>query len=170
MAGLLHLGVGLAYKKVTPSVHAGILLALSYGIDIIFGFFFLLGLEGIPAEGEPNVSLYSHGLFMALIWTGLTAFLIYQVTKDGKLTGLLTLLFYSHWLIDFISQPMTAVFPHDTGLTIFFAESPLIGLGAWSTQLGMIIGEYVGTAICLVIYLHTIYKMRSTRLNKEEIT
>ncbi|MCY3412459.1 MAG: hypothetical protein INQ03_12550 [Candidatus Heimdallarchaeota archaeon] len=151
MAGLIHLGIGLAFKKVTPQIHTGILVALSYGIDLIWGIFYFTGLESLGSGITP----FSHGLFMALMWTALVSTLIYWKTKDRNLTVLLGLLFYSHWIIDFISHPMTAVFPGDLGLTFFFEDTPLLGLGVWSIQLGMIIGEYVCTALCLGIFIHT---------------
>lgn len=63
------------------------------------------------------------------------------------------------WLVDFISHPMTAVFPDDVRLPIFFGNSPLVGLGLWRTQLGVAVGEYGVVFLGLVIYLLTLRRL-----------
>ena len=160
MAGIAHLGVGLAAKPLAPKVPLAVLIVGAYAIDIIWGVFFFTGLEGLPESGLETTNQWSHGLFMALIWS-LLAFFLARLAGGSLRTGLIIgLLVFSHWLLDFISHPMTAVFPDDTGLPLFFAGSPLVGLGLWRTQLGLALGEYGSLILGLLIYILTLAQLR----------
>jgi hypothetical protein len=55
---------------------------------------------------------------------------------------------------------MTAVFPGDTGLPLFFGGSPLVGLGLWRTQLDLALGEYGTLILGLLIYILTLAQLR----------
>ncbi len=160
MAGLAHVGVGLAAKRITPKVPLVVLLIAAYGIDLIWGIFFITGLEGSSQPGQENPSYWSHSLFMALVWSALIGVLVLLISRNRSVALMIGLLIFSHWIIDFISHPMTAVFPDDTGLPLFFADSPLVGLGIWRTQLGVTIGEYGITVLGLIIYLFTLRNLR----------
>ena len=160
MAGIAHLGVGLAAKPLAPKVPLAVLIVGAYAIDIIWGIFFFAGLEGLPEPGLEATNYWSHGLFMALIWSLLAVFLTRLVSGSLRTGLIIGLLVFSHWLLDFISHPMTAVFPDDTGLPLFFAGSPLVGLGLWRTQLGLALGEYGTLILGLLIYILTLAQLR----------
>jgi hypothetical protein len=157
---MAHLGVGLAAKRVAPKTPVWILILAAYAIDFIWAVFYFLGIEHSAADGVAAPNPWSHGLFMALVWSllaGVIAFWFSHKRGAGLVIGLL---FFSHWVVDFISHPMTAVFPADTGLPLLFAGSPLVGLGVWSTQLGVNIGEYGTVIVGLVIYGFTLWNLR----------
>ncbi|HSD85168.1 MAG TPA: hypothetical protein VLG46_14980 [Anaerolineae bacterium] len=160
MAGLAHVGVGLAAKRFAPRVPVGILLIGAYAIDIVWGIFFAAGVEHF---GATTTNPWSHGLFMALLWSGIAAFIAQRCCHNWRTSVIIGLVVFSHWVVDFISHPMTAVFPGDAGLPLFFEGSPTVGLGVWSTQLGVNIGEYGTFMAGLVIYLWT-----RRRLQKEK--
>ena len=163
MAALAHAGIGLASKRIAPKVPVWILVTAAYVIDIVWGAFFFTGIEHLPDENLPGTSPWSHGLLMAVIWSLLAGFITMLVSKDRRTSLIIGGLVFSHWVIDFISHPMTAVFPGDTGLPLLFEGSPLVGLGVWSTQAGVNIGEY-GTLIAgLIIYMLTLRKLRKER-------
>ena len=160
MAGLAHVGVGLAAKRFAPKVPVGVLLLGAYVIDIVWGVFFVVGVEHF---GVTTTNPWSHGFFMALVWSGVAAFIAQRCCHNLRTSVIVGLLVFSHWVVDFISHPMTAVFPGDTGLPLFFDGSPTVGLGVWSTQLGVNVGEY-GTFIAgLAIYLLTRAKLKKER-------
>jgi hypothetical protein len=151
MAGLAHAGVGLAAKQVAPKTPLVVLVSAAYAIDIIWGIFFFAGIEYLS---------WSHGLLMALLWSllaGLLAGFISHSRRSGLIIGLLV---FSHWVVDFISHPMTAVFPDDTGLPLLFENSPTVGLGVWRTQLGVNIGEYGTFILGFVLYVLALRKIR----------
>jgi hypothetical protein len=138
MAALTHLGVGLAAKRIAPKTPAIVLILTAYAIDVIWMVFYFAGIEQYPGSKPVTTNPWSHGLFMALVWSlliGLIAFLVSRSRRAGWVAGLLA---FSHWVVDFISHPMRAAFPNDTKLSLLFDGSPTVGLGLWSTQLGVI--------------------------------
>ena len=163
MAGLAHAGIGLAAKRITPKVPLIVLLFAAYAIDFIWGIFFVAGLEGLSSPGQESPSYWSHGLFMAVVWSILIGVVVLLISRNRFAALMIGLLVFSHWVVDFISHPMTAVFPDDTGLPLFFTDSPLVGLGIWRTQLGVNIGEYGTLIIGLIIYLLTLRKLKKEK-------
>lgn len=153
MAGFAHLGVGLAAKQVAPKIPVGILVAGAYAIDIVWGGFWLAGVEKYPGEGVAATAPWSHGLFMSLVWSAVTALVTVLITRNRRTALVMGLLVFSHWVVDFIAKPMTHAFPNDAGLPLLFDGSPTVGLGLWRTALGEYIGEYGTVAAGLVIYL-----------------
>jgi hypothetical protein len=163
MAGLAHAGVGLASKRVAPTVPVWILIVAAYVIDFIWGIFFLAGIEHLPQPGSTTTSPWSHGLFMAVVWSLLAGIVAWLISRNTRISVVIGLLVFSHWVVDFISHPMTAVFPNATGLPLLFEGSPTVGLGLWSTQLRVTIGEYGTLILGLVIYLLTLRKLRKEK-------
>ena len=163
MAAIAHLGVGLAAKQVAPKIPAPILVASAYVIDMIWGVFFFAGIEHLPQTDPVTTNPWSHGLFMALIWSVIAGLIAMRISRNRRSGIIIGLLVFSHWVVDFISHPMTAAFPGDTGLSLFFDGSPTVGLGLWSTQLGVNIGEYGTLAVGFVIYLLTLRKLRKEK-------
>jgi hypothetical protein len=160
MAGLTHLGVGLAAKPAAPNIPLTILILSACAIDIIWGVFFLAGLEGLPEPGAEVTNAWSHGLFMAVIWSLLASMVARLVSGEARTSLVVGLLVFGHWIVDFISHPMTAVFPDDSGLPLLFEGSPVVGLGLWGSQLGVAIGEYGILVLGLAIYISTRLKWR----------
>ncbi|UCH10119.1 MAG: hypothetical protein JSU61_13105 [Fidelibacterota bacterium] len=160
MAGIAHLSVGLAAKPAAPRIPVGILILAAYGIDIVFLGFMAAGLEHFPKEGVVVSAPWSHGLFMAVIWSVVAGVIANLITKDQRTAVIIGLLFFSHWLVDFISHPMTAIFPGAPGLKVFFHDSPEVGLGLYRTQLGANLFEYGTLAVGLGIYIFTLIRLR----------
>jgi len=166
--GLGHCAVGLAAKPVAPKVPLGILLLATMMLDFLAMSFTWVGIEG-GRTGNP----WSHGLFMAVLWSMAAAFLcarLYHSRGAGVVIGFLV---FSHWLLDFVSHPIP--FPSfswrswrwDFGhplppdLPLLFAGSPRVGLGLYNSisaaqatalELGMLI---LGAAVYV---FHTVRK------------
>jgi len=160
MAALAHLGVGLVAKPAAPKVPVIVLAVSAYVIDIIWGILFFAGIERLPEPNSPTTNPWSHGLFMAVVWSVLAGLVVALISRDRRTSLIIGLLVFSHWGVDFISHPMTAVFPGDTGLPLLFEGSPTVGLGVWGTQLGVTIGEYGTLVVGFVIYFLTLRKLR----------
>lgn len=163
MAAMTHLGIGLAAKKIAPKTPVLVLILAANLIDIIWGVFFFLGLENMPDPQKAAINYWSHSLFMSIVWSLLAGGIVFLLVKKRRPAVIFGLLVFSHWVVDFISHPMTAVFPSDAGLPLFFAGSPLVGLGVWSTQLGVTIGEYGVVVLGLVIYILTLRQLRQEK-------
>lgn len=163
MSALAHAGVALAAKRIAPRAPLIGLLVAAYAIDFIWAAFFFAGVEHLPQPAATTTNPWSHGLLMAAIWSGLAGFITALISRNLR-TGLVGgLLVFSHWVVDFISHPMTAAFPGDTGLSLLFDGSPTVGLGLWSTQLGVTLGEYGTLGLGLVIYLLTLWALRKDK-------
>jgi ABC-type tungstate transport system substrate-binding protein len=152
MSGLGHLGVGLAAKRTAPKIPLVILLAAPMLLDIIWAIFSLAGIQS---------NAWSHGLFMSVIWSLITAILTGFITHNFHASLMIGLLVFSHWVVDFITHPMGFIFPKDTGIPLFFEGSPMVGLGLYNTLGGVIIGEAVLIVPGVILYVLTLRKLRN---------
>ncbi len=159
MAALTHLGVGLAAKRIAPKTPVIVLIVAAYVIDIIWAIFYFAGIEHMPEPNPVTTNPWSHGLLMASVWSLLIGLIIFLASRNRRAAWIAGLLVFSHWAVDFISHPMRAAFPGDTKLSLLFDGSPTVGLGLWSTQLGMNIGEYGLLAVGITIYILTLRKI-----------
>ncbi|MFX0123583.1 MAG: hypothetical protein ACFFAE_08060 [Candidatus Hodarchaeota archaeon] len=154
MAGLTHLAVGLSSKKVNPKVSIWMLVFCVYLIDILFMIFMIMGIEQLPLPDQVGTAPWSHSLFMAMIWSVLITLIALQFFHNSQKSIILGLLVFSHWVIDFISQPMTFLFPNSPSPLLHpFGGAPSIGLGVWSTGTGVLLGEFGSFIIGFIIYL-----------------
>lgn len=136
-----HFGVALVAKPLAPRVPLWVMLITSEGIDILFFLFSMLGIEkqsisktSIEKGIEilvPGVIQWSHGLFMTIIWSMLAALATLLVMRQKKSTVVVGLVFFSHWVLDFVV--------HNPDLPVFFEGSPTLGLGLWGSGPGMIV-------------------------------
>ena len=140
MAALAHLGVGLAAKRVAPGAPVLLLVLGAFAIDLVWTLLLLVGVEKMPGPGV--VSPYSHGLLMATLWSVLVALVAGFVWKRPRVALFAGLLVFSHWVVDFITHPMTHLFPGAMGPPLLFEGSRTVGLGLYSTALGTYLGEY----------------------------
>ena len=160
MAGLAHLGVGLAAKPAAPRTPVWVLILMAYGIDLICFGFIAVGLEHFPKEGVVSSAPWSHSLLMAVIWSGLAAGITRLVINDTRTILVIGLVFFSHWVLDFITHPMTAMFPTATGLLLYPGGTQEIGLGLYRSMTRANIFEYAILALGLGIYIVTRIRLR----------
>ena len=122
-----HLAIGFAAKTAGPKIHLGVLLAASWLLDLLYFIFAFAGVESLENITKPGSvpCPWSHGLFMAVIWSilaGLLAWRLYHSRRAGLLIGLVV---FSHWVLDFISW---------NNLYLFFDGSPKVGLGLFNAM------------------------------------
>ncbi len=85
---------------------------------------------------------------MTAAWSALAAGIAYLVFHSRRLSVIAGLVVFSHWLLDLIV--------HLPDLPLFFAGSPKVGFGLWSTGPGMVISGVLEVALLaagLAIYL-----------------
>jgi hypothetical protein len=139
MSGIGHFSAGLLAKPVTPQVPFWIFLVAAETNDILYFLFSSIGVEpktSFTMDFENGVRYlttstnpWSHGLFMSTVWSlvaGLIAFLVY---RNKRIAGVMGLVVFSHWLLDFLMH---------SNLPIFFADSPVLGLGLEASGPGFI--------------------------------
>ena len=100
-----HIAVGLAAKPVTPKASLGALLLSATAIDTLAGVFVITGIEAMDASGNSSFP-WSHGLFMAVVWAIVAAAVAFTLSRDRRVSVLISLVVFSHWVLDFISHPM----------------------------------------------------------------
>ncbi|MBY8991479.1 MAG: hypothetical protein KGD58_12050 [Candidatus Lokiarchaeota archaeon] len=167
MPALAHIGIGLAAKRLFPKIPLWALLISVMAIDILAGVFFF-------------ATWISHGLFMAIIWSIIAMlitalFRVYLGSKneqDKKLnSGIWSLevfyislsvglLVFSHWVLDFIGWPMSAIDPNASGVPILFDDAVNIGLGVYSTWFGVLLMDIGVFVLGLAVYLHYLKKVK----------
>lgn len=169
MAAIAHLGLGFAAKPFAPEINVGFLLIGSEALDLLWYGFSTVGLEGMPKPGTPGHPPYwDHSLLMAVVWSLLFGLLAAAFVRRGGRKARVAIVFglvvFSHWVLDFITHPMTAVMPKgvvDKGLPLAFGDSPLVGLGLYRTMTGVWATEIGLTAVGLSVYILT--KIRARR-------
>jgi hypothetical protein len=148
-----HIGVALAAKPLAPKVSVGVMLVAATAIDTLCGIFAFTGLEWVNTTTGESSLPWSHGLFMSVVWSLLTLGIAWLVTRNWKMSLVVAMLVFSHWLLDFISHPMGMgkLMPKD--LPLFFDGSPKVGLGLYNSIAGALISEFGLLALGIFIYL-----------------
>ncbi len=157
MAGLSHLSFGFAAKRLTPKVPLGILLLSSWSLDALFFVFWIIGIETME-DG-----FWSHSLFMSVIWSVIAALVALLISRNLRTTIVIGLLVFSHWVMDFITWPMGAIYPNSTGIPLFFEGSPEVGLGLYNSLIAVIIVESALIITGVMLYIFTLKKLRTQK-------
>ncbi len=153
-----HFAVVFAAKPLAPKAPLWVLLTASEALDLMCFGFVGVGLEKIGVTQVdlehgirtliPGLIPWSHGLFMSLVWSVAAAAAAYLVWRERRIAGLLGLVVFSHWLLDFIV--------HTRDLPLLLAGSPLLGLGLWGSGPGLVFSGILEVALLaggVAIYL-----------------
>ncbi len=140
MSGIGHLAPGFAAKPVTSNMPLWVLLMAAETNDILYFLFSSFGIEqkAVIAVMDfnqgikyltPGSNPWSHGLFMSAIWAMIAAAIAFLLVQDRRISGLIGLVVFSHWLLDFLMH---------SNLPLFFDGSPLVGLGLENSGSGFL--------------------------------
>lgn len=137
MDPLGHASIGFIVKPLAPKAPLWALVAANELPDILFFGLQAAGVERLAvtqldfAHGLRYLSLpsiaWSHGLVMCLVWSALAAGVAFIFSRDRRLSGLIGLMVFSHWVLDAIVYPV---------MPVFFDNSLLIGLGLMTSAPG----------------------------------
>lgn len=157
MSGIGHLAAGFAAKKATPDIPLWLLLTASETNDLLYLVFSSVGVETKAAftmdfvEGvrymQQSINPWSHGLFMSLTWSLLGALLAYLFYRNRRAAGVVGLVVFSHWSLDFLMH---------SNLPLFFGNTPLLGLGLENSGSGFLFMTLLDLAllgISIVLYI-----------------
>jgi membrane-bound metal-dependent hydrolase YbcI (DUF457 family) len=159
MAGIAHVAVGLAAKPLVPEVNVGWLILGTCLLDILWIVFWTVGLETSPAYHGPGAHppYWDHSLLMAVVWSVLFGLLASWLARRSRRRIRIGIVFglmvFSHWVLDWITHPMTALSPTDVGIPLAFGNSPLVGLGLYRSLTAVWVTEIGGTLAGLAIYI-----------------
>ncbi len=137
-----HFGVGFAAKKAVKKTSLGTLFLASQFVDLLWPILLILGIEKVEIN-PANTGLtplnfvyypFSHSLLAAIIWAFIFGLVYYLIKKDLRSAVWCGLLVPSHWILDLIvHRPDLPLFPGN--------NSPMVGLGLWTSVYGTIIVE-----------------------------
>jgi membrane-bound metal-dependent hydrolase YbcI (DUF457 family) len=147
MAAIAHVGIGLALKWVAPKAPAFGLVLASEALDLLL-------IPLLAAPSGTDVQSLTHGLFMAAAWSMAGMALAALLGRGLKTSLVMGLAVFSHWLLDFITHPMGAVFggkPLPADLPLFFASSPRLGLGLYNHSYALAVAFDLGLACAGVV-------------------
>jgi hypothetical protein len=163
VAALAHAGVGLAAKRIAPSVPLGVLLFGAYLIDIVWAVFWALGMDHFPSPGIEVPAPWSHGLTMACLWSLGAVAVASRFTRSARTRLFFGALVFSHWVVDFVTQPMGAAFPGaGFRVRVFFGDSPTIeGLGVYDSAVALNVVEYGTLILGTALYVAAVRRQRA---------
>ena len=153
MAALEHLALGMMAKPLAPKANVFILMLAAEVIDLLIIPFYLMKLD--------NFSL-THGLFMSVVWSVVFGLLAYWYYRDRRTSLVIAILVLSHWIIDFITHPMTFLFPDKLtpDMPLLFQNSLNVGLGMYQTLTGVIIGNLLLWGLGIAFYMRYRIKVK----------
>ena len=153
-----HLGVAFAAKTLVPKAPLWTLLVASEALDFLSFGFIMLGIEKMAVSQigfeygiqtiTPGSVPWSHGLFISVVWSLIFTAIAYLFLKDWKTSGMIGLVTFSHWILDFIVHP--------PDLPLLFSNSPVLGLSLWASGPGFILSIILELALLIggiAIYL-----------------
>ena len=101
--------------------------------------------------------MQDHSLLMAVVWSVLFGLLAFWLARRSRRPIRIAIVFglmvFSHWVLDWITHPMTALSPTDKGIPLAFGNSPLVGLGLYHSVTAVCLTEIGGTLAGLAIYI-----------------
>ena len=165
MAALAHAAVGFAAKRVASSTPLWVLLVAVYAVDIVWAMFWLGGLDHFPQPGIEVPAPWSHSLTMACLLSLGAGAVASLFTANRGLWLLVGTLVFSHWLVDFTTQPMRAAFPGaGFRMRVFFTPSPTIeGFGLYSSAIVLNLVEYGTLTLGVLVYVLAVRRIRAVR-------
>lgn len=157
MSGIGHFAAGLVGKPAAQKVPLGVLLIASEANDLLCVLFNSMGIEP-PANFSIDFTQgihyltrgsnpWSHGLFMSMVWSALAAGLGLTFYRSRRTAGVIGLVVFSHWILDFLMH---------SNLPLLFDGSPLVGVGLENSGAGFIFMTVLDLALLaggITIYL-----------------
>ena len=149
-----HFGLGLAGKRVAPSISLGTLFLAVQWADLLFFILALLGIEHFRiAPGNTRMTPVdffdypiSHSLVWLIVW-GIVVGGLYFAVRKSRVGGLLLAAgVVSHWFLDaFVHRPDMPVLP----------AGPKVGLGLWNSPAATVVAEAFVFGWGIAVYLKT---------------
>jgi hypothetical protein len=105
---------------------------------------------------------------MSVIWSVLAAVIAARIYHDRRSGIVIGLLVFSHWVIDFITHPMGAIFggkPLPPDLPLFFNGSSKVGLGLYNHSFAIAIATDIGMLLTGIV-IYVFYRIKPENRNK----
>jgi hypothetical protein len=120
-----------------------VLVAATFGLDLLWPLFCLMGLEWFRIDPGHTAFTpiafdhypWSHSLLVALVWSLLAFLVVRRTTGRARDAWVVAALVVSHWVLDAVT--------HRADLPLWPGRSPMIGLGLWNSVAGTYLVEGV---------------------------
>lgn len=150
-----HFGLAFAAKKIEPAPSLATTFLAAQFVDLLWPFLLLAGLEHVEVDpGNTEFTPlnfvsypYSHSLLAVLIWSAVFATIYHVLKKKSRVSIILGLLVFSHWILDFIT--------HRPDLPLTWSGDNKYGLGLWNDRNATMIIEILLFAVGVWMYLRS---------------
>ena len=147
-----HPAAAFAGKHVAPRVGLGTLFAAAIGLDLLWPFFTLAGIEHFRIDPGNTAFTpidfhdypWTHSMVMAVVWSAIAAVVYFLIRKSNREAFVVGAAVFSHWILDFVT--------HKPDLPLWPA-GPKVGLGLWNSKPLTVVVEVALFALCLGLYL-----------------
>ncbi len=149
-----HAALALAARRKASELSLGILVAASFGLDLVWPIFVLTGLEHVAVDPGNTAFTpldfayypWTHSLTLALAWAVVGGVAGYLTSRSRRGAAIVAGLVASHWVLDFLThRPDLPLWPGD--------GSPFAGLGLWNSVAGTLLVEGALFLVCALIYV-----------------
>lgn len=149
-----HAALAFAVKAHLPRASLTAFLAATFGLDMLWPVFLLLGIERMRIDPGNTAFTplafeaypWSHSLVMAAVWGAAAGVVVFLWRRNIVEAAVVDALVTSHWFLDFVTHgPDMPLWP--------LADSPRFGLGLWNSIPATLVVEGVMFAIGLGLYL-----------------
>lgn len=146
-----HLAIALGAARSTARVPLGVLVAASFGLDLIWPLLLLAGVEQVRVDPGNTAFTplafdsypWSHSLVAAIAWGGVAGAVSSARFKSASAGILVGAVVVSHWLLDFVThRPDLPLWPN----------GPEVGLGLWNSIPGTLAVEGLLLAVAVGAY------------------
>jgi hypothetical protein len=168
MAGLAHIGVGFAMKWAAPKANVVALVAGAEALDLL-----CIPVMFLPKDSPVAASALwiTHGLAGAVAWSALALGIAALASRDKRVSLVVALSVFSHWIVDLITHPMGAVFggaPLPPDLPLLGPASPKVGLGLYNYSYALAMTFDIGITL-LGIGAYLVFKIGERKAVKARL-
>ncbi len=145
-----HFALGVATKKLAPTMPIWILFLAPQFMDLLFAPLVAIGLESFEPGPYGHLTLnilYTHSLVGALAIAAVAYWIGNSFWKSSRGGIILASLSFSHWILDvMVHRPDMPILPGNLG------NFPLLGFGLWDFEYGVFATEVVMAIIAVILY------------------
>ena len=145
-----HFALGVATKKLAPTIPIWILLLAPQFMDFVFLPLVALGVENYTpgAYGHDTLDiLYSHSFVGAVMIAAVAYWIGNRFWKDSRGGMILAALSFSHWIIDvLVHHQDMPILPGNIG------GLPMLGFGLWNFEYGIFATEVAMAVVASALY------------------
>lgn len=157
---IAHIGVGLAAKKIAKDIPVGYLVLAAEAVEIAYIGLLAAGIESMPTDTSAGFAGYSHSLASGAAIAMFGALITYLITKSKRKTLIISMLIFSHTLLDLIASPQFGFYAQGAWITLFPFSDIRLGLGLYNNTVVALALEVIALLGGILIYLRTKREMK----------